>query len=133
MHFEGRKRMSMALDMAPLIDVVFLLLIFFMLTSTMTAPEALDLALPSSSSSAPQEDAQTQISLNKSGLIIFRENEVSLEELRSSLSELFSRDSEGAILIRTDKQVSIQRVIEVMDQVRLAGGTKLDIQTQAEQ
>ncbi len=67
MEFEGRSRIHAHLDIAPLIDIVFLLLVFFMLTSTFMVPEAIELELPESSSASARETTPITVVLDRTG------------------------------------------------------------------
>ncbi|NOY72491.1 MAG: biopolymer transporter ExbD, partial [Gammaproteobacteria bacterium] len=90
MEFEGRARIHSHLDIAPLIDIVFLLLVFFMLTSTFLVPEAIELELPESSSAAVTEITPITVALNASGELTLNGKPIQLEALRLAIKPLIA-------------------------------------------
>lgn len=129
MEFEGRSRVHAHLDIAPLIDIVFLLLVFFMLTSTFLVPEAIELELPQSSSAELAEDTPVSIALNHRGELTLNGERIQLAALRSALKPLLAGDSDKTVTVKTDAQVAVQELLAVMDEVRAAGGTNIAIAT----
>ena len=95
-------------------DIVFLLLIFFMLTSTLVSPNALKLLLPSSSSKtlAPQT---VSVSISEELLYYVDEQAVNFEALESILLQRMSGNPENSIILHVDKTVAIEEVVKVMD------------------
>lgn len=129
MVFEGRSRIQTHLDMAPLIDVVFLLLIFFMLTSTFLVPEAIDLALPKSKSAEVSDPPPITLTLDHSGVLTVNGNRVQLENLHTILAPLLKTDVGRAVALKSDARTAVQQLIEVMDEVRAAGGNNIALFT----
>ena len=100
-------------------DLVFLLLIFFMLTSTLVAPNAIKLLLPQSSSRTMAKQTVT-VYINDKMDYFVGERMVAEEQLQSEiLLELnnTSKDSEGTVVVRSDKSVPVQYVVNVIDAV----------------
>ena len=95
-------------------DIVFLLLIFFMLTSTLVSPNALKLLLPNSKAKTLEKQT-ISISITKDIDYYVNENQVSLNSLEQELSILLDRDKEPGIILHTDKTVAIEHVVKVMD------------------
>ena len=121
MEFSGRSRSKVELNVAPLIDIVFLLLIFFMLASTFIRPESIDLVIhgPTSAASAPEKPLLVQIASNGSiklnGLIL------SLRDLEMELRARTVGSLEPTITIQTEDDVSVQLLVQVMDEINTAG------------
>ncbi|MCC6221857.1 MAG: biopolymer transporter ExbD [Deltaproteobacteria bacterium] len=128
LHFDTRKRLPIELDIAPLIDVVFLLLIFFMLTSTMVVPEAIELNLPASESATQSESTAVVISVSQSGELLLNDKKTNLDSLQNEVKTLLS-NSTKEITLKSDSKVDIQKIVEVMDKIRLAGGTNIALAT----
>lgn len=127
--FQGRKRISSQLNMTPMIDVVFLLLIFFMLTSSIVVEQGIDVSLPSSSSSVQSERTQMVVTLKDSALLLDGKT-IDLGALKAELSkQLADPEKKPSVTIRSDAGVDVQRLISAMDVVKEAGVTDMAIAT----
>ena len=114
MALKSRNKVSPNFNMSSMTDIVFLLLIFFMLTSTLVSPNALKLLLPNSKSKTL--DKQTiSVSINKDLDFYINENQVKENNLESELKEVLSNQKEPAIILHADKTVDIEHVVKVMD------------------
>jgi biopolymer transport protein ExbD len=132
MEFEGRARIGTQLDVTPLIDVVFLLLIFFLLTSTYIAPEALELSLPTSGTASPSENLPVVVSVDRHERLRIGEREVTLEQLEAMLStELLNRERK-AVTLKADSTAQLQPLLDVIDRIRAAGAAELSLATRVE-
>ncbi len=129
MDFEGRARIHSHLDIAPLIDIVFLLLVFFMLTSTFLVPEAIELELPESSSASVTETMPIVVSLDKTGQLALNGEVIGLEQLQMAIEPLLKQDTESAITLKSDAHTEVQQLLKVMDEIRAAGGSNIALAT----
>ncbi len=129
MDFEGRSRIHAHLDIAPLIDIVFLLLVFFMLTSTFMVPEAIELELPESSSATVTEVTPIIVALNASGQLALNGETLQLERLRAAIEPLIKEDTDVAITLKSDAHTEVQQLLKVMDEIRAAGGENVALAT----
>ena len=100
--------------MSSMTDIVFLLLIFFMLTSTLVSPNALKLLLPSSKAKTLEKQT-ISISITKDIDFYINENKVTAASIEQELKLLISNEKEPAIILHTDKTVAIEHVVKVMD------------------
>mgnify|MGYP005713167241 FL=1 len=100
--------------MSSMTDIVFLLLIFFMLTSTLVSPNALKLLLPNSKSKTLEKQT-ISISIDKDINFYIDENQVDITELETRLINILSSELEPAIILHSDKSVDIEHVVKVMD------------------
>ncbi|WP_421715700.1 ExbD/TolR family protein [Arcobacter arenosus] len=112
-----KKRESIAPDLTPLIDVVFILLIFFIVSSVFKKEElALVLDLPSSQAQALEiKEKEIFIELSSDKLALFGE-EVSLEDFDRQLSKIDNK--KRTIIVRIDKNVEYQRVVKILDNLQ---------------
>ncbi|MGC8765324.1 MAG: ExbD/TolR family protein [Brevinematia bacterium] len=124
----GRKYAS-SIDMTPIIDVVFQLLIFFMLTSTFIKAAAINVELPKSKTSELQPVRQAVITIYKNGNITLNDNLISLDSLGKLIKEEYVKNKDLVVIIQSDKNVPYGLVINVMDIVRLTGVKKLSLST----
>lgn len=129
MEFEGRTRVSEQLSIAPLIDVVFLLLLFFMVTSSFQHPEAIELDLPQSSTAVADEDRAVDVAVDAAGNIHLDGKPLALADLESSIAERVAADPEVVVAVRTDAAALVQRMVEVLDSVRAGGGKRIAFRT----
>jgi biopolymer transport protein ExbD len=129
MQFEGRRRLSRMLDLTPLIDVVFLLLIFFMLTSHFVREENIKVDLPVAQSGVPDDMEYVQVVLDAQGRILLRDHFIDMSELGVRLQEELARQPEKVVRIRGDKAVTLGLAVGVLDAARQAGAEGVDIVT----
>ena len=114
MALRSRNKVSANFNMSSMTDIVFLLLIFFMLTSTLVSPNALKLLLPNSKAKTLEKQT-ISISITKDIEYYVNENQVSLNSLEQELSILLENDKEPGIILHTDKTVAIEHIVKVMD------------------
>jgi len=126
---KNKKNPSPLIDMTPIIDVVFQLLIFFMLTSTFIKASAINVDLPKSKTSDVQPVREAVITIYKNGNITFNDKPVTLEEISAILKKIQQNNEDAVVVIQSDKSVSYGLVIQVMDIVRIAGVKKLSLAT----
>ncbi len=129
MEFEGRARIHSHLDIAPLIDIVFLLLVFFMLTSTFMVPEAIELELPESNSAQVSDITPIVVSLNPAGQLALNGEHIELKQLREAIEPLIKQNADVPITLKSDASTQVQQLLQVMDEIRAAGGTDVAIAT----
>lgn len=120
------KKLSLGLDMAPLIDVVFQLLIFFMLTSSFSNP-ALKLNLPKAVVQDQKETERIVVSVDKSGNIFVNATKTELNEFKTQLERKLVSDSKKSIHFRGDEEAPYKIFVEVMDLARQAGARQINI------
>jgi biopolymer transport protein ExbD len=115
MGLKKRSKVSAEFSMSSLTDIIFLLLIFFMLTSSLVAPNALNLKLPGSSkSSAAAPSKLDDVRISKGGRYYFNNKRRSIGELESDISKL-ARRNKPSMTISPDKGTPTEYVIAVMD------------------
>jgi len=130
MQFEGRRRTSHIPNMTPLIDIVFLLLVFFMLTSHFVRDEVLNIDLPEADSGeALDQPQQVEILITNSGEYSLNSEIVSLEILKARLIEQLKTQKEKVVRIRGDEHVDLGIAISAFDAARKAGASGVDIVT----
>lgn len=111
--------LSLGIDLTPLIDVVFLLLIFFMVTTTFTASSAIPIDLPSASSeSSSAKDLTLTVSISRQGQIALNGEVLSLEQLQKRLE---AEAKDAVLVLRADKEASHGSVVAIMDSAQQAG------------
>ena len=114
MNLRGRNKVNPNFNMSSMTDIVFLLLIFFMLTSTLVSPNALKLLLPNSKAKTLEKQT-ISISINKDIHFYINENRVEESNLEKEIIEIVQAEEEPAIILHADKSVDIEHVVKVMD------------------
>ena len=136
MNFSSRdkKRGLTEINLTPLIDVVFILLIFFLITSTFVQNPGLEVQLPKASSAPPSTDQSSiVITVTDQGRIIHHGEAVAIDELEIRLKNLHEKSPEQLIVVQADQATQHGQVVEVMDLARKVGFNMLAIATEGAQ
>lgn len=123
--FRRPKRLTPGIDMAPLIDVVFLLLVFFMLTSSFNPP-ALPLVLPRASVSTEPPKPAPVVSIDSQGVIAVNGVPVAKEALADAIRATLE-DGQRGVNFRGDRSVDYGRILELMAIARGAGAVQINL------
>ncbi len=111
-----RNRIRSDFNTSSMSDLVFLLLIFFMLTSTLVSPNAIKLLLPSSDSKTMAKQTVT-VYIDDDQNFYIGETRISADALENQLADALAMQTEGVVVLRSDKSVPIQYVVTVIDAV----------------
>ena len=114
MALRSRNKVSADFNMSSMTDIVFLLLIFFMLTSTLVSPNALKLLLPSSKARTLEKQT-VSVSITKDIEVFINENKVQETNIEQELKLILDNIDEAAIILHADKTVDIEHVVRIMD------------------
>lgn len=114
MNIRGRNKVTPEFNMSSMTDIVFLLLIFFMLTSTMVTTNALDLVLPKAKGKT-DSNKNIAVSINKDLEFFIDKDKVSEAELETKLLAIIAADKEKAIILRAEEGVPIEKAVSVLD------------------
>lgn len=116
MAIQMRNKRDTNFSMASMSDLVFLLLIFFMLTSTLVAPNAIKLLLPTSSSKTMSKQTIT-VYVNKARNIFVEERRVDPANLENVIYSQIRNEDQASIVLRSDKTAPVQDIVTVIDAV----------------
>jgi biopolymer transport protein ExbD len=116
MPIHSRNKISPSFSMASMSDLVFLLLIFFMITSTLVAPNAIKLLLPNSSSKTMAKQTVT-VYINENQDFFVEDLKVNEDILETQIAQKLAGQSEGTVVLRADKSVPVQYIVTVIDAV----------------
>lgn len=131
MQFEGRRRSSKVPNLTPLIDIVFLLLVFFMLTSHFVQEQALNIDLPvADSGEVVVEDNQLEVVINAEGNFLINDHFIESENLEAVLTEQLNERSDRLVRVRGDRGAPLGLAVTVLDAARKAGASGVDIVTE---
>ena len=115
------------IDLTPLIDTVFILLIFFLVTSSFTKESGIDVDRPTAQTAVREEQGSMIIAVSKEGEVWIDNNKIELNAVRSHVERAHAQNPEGTIIILADQNSRTGITVEVLDQVRLAGVTNVSI------
>ena len=121
---QSRRRVS--LDISPLLDVVFLLLIFFLVTTTFMPDASMDLELPESTTATQSEIAATVVTVGEDGGVQIDGDSVSMQELERTIAALLPEEREK-ITVRADARVDYGVIVRIIDALRNAGVDALSL------
>jgi biopolymer transport protein ExbD len=127
-----RKQQESDMDISPLIDVVFILLIFFMVTTTFQQDMELDLERPGSSSGSRASTKALRLYIDRGGSVYVDDAPVKPWMIQSRVRDYLRDASDGSILVVADRNVVTEKLIEVIDQARLGGATDVGVITDRE-
>lgn len=131
MAFRRKQREDPRVDLTAMIDVVFLLLIFFMISTTFVETSGLSIKLPEASTTiADQEPKELKVYLSKEGVITVNKQELTLQALQAHLQTYGVERREMTFLLLADKEALHGRVVELMDSAKQAEFGKLAIATE---
>jgi biopolymer transport protein ExbD len=115
------------INMAPLIDLVFLLLIFFLVTTSFVKETGIDVQRPRASTASIKEAGNILVGISADGRIYLDSKQIDVRSVRAHIERSLAENPEGAVVIVADKQSITDTVIRVMDQCRLAGARNVSI------
>jgi biopolymer transport protein ExbD len=114
MNVRGRNKVSPDFNMSSMTDIVFLLLIFFMLTSTLVTVNALDILLPKAQGKT-ENNKSVAVSITKKLEFYVDRKKVSENDLEQNLKSLLSSDENPTIVLRAEEGVPIEKAVRIMD------------------
>lgn len=132
MRFRKKENKVSDVDMSPLIDMVFILLIFFMVSSTFVKDMKLDLERPGASSASRASSKVIRVYLDNVGDSYIDGQPVKVWAIQGKLRDMLRTKTEKSVLVITDDTIPVQKLIEVVDQCRLSGATDVAVATEKE-
>ncbi|MCG7982555.1 MAG: biopolymer transporter ExbD [Candidatus Thiodiazotropha lotti] len=118
---------ELAINLTPLIDMVFILLIFFMVTSSFVKETGVEVDRPSAATATMKQQAAILIGVTHKGEVWIDKRRVDVRAVRANVERLHAENPEGAVVIMADREAPTGVVIRVLDQSRLAGVDSVSI------
>ena len=109
------------LDMTPMLDIVFIMLIFFIVTTSFVKESGVTVNTPQAQTASQQEKANIFIAITAAGEVWIDRRPVDARSVRAIVARLHADNPEGSVIIQADAEAATHNLVEVMDQVRLAG------------
>ena len=122
-----RRSDDSGIDITPMLDVVFIMLIFFIVTTSFVKESGIDVSRPSAKTAKKQQRASILVAINQVGEVWIQRRKVDLQAVRANIERLHAESPEGTVVIQADKRSETGLLVDVMDQVKLAGVEKISI------
>lgn len=132
MRLRQKKSEVQNIDISPLIDMVFILLIFFMVSTTFVKDMKLDLDRPSASSASSASSKVIRVFIDKSGEVYIDNQPIKVWAIQSKLRDLLRVATEKSVLVITDEGVPVNKLIDVVDECRMSGAKDVAVATEKE-
>jgi biopolymer transport protein ExbD len=124
--FKRRKKNSIAMNVTPLLDVMFMLLLFFMLTSHFMKP-SISLSLPRASNTQKQDKEDIIVSIDKNGLLFLNHQHITKTVLLEALQEKVQQSEKKRIIFYGDAHIFYKDFIALMDILKKSGARTIDV------
>ena len=109
------------IDMTPMLDIVFIMLIFFIVTTSFVKESGVTVSTPQAQTAAQQENTNIFIAITAEGEVWIDRRLVDPRSVRAIVARLHADNPEGSVIIQSDEAAATGMLVDVMDQVRLAG------------
>ena len=109
------------INVTPMLDVVFIMLIFFIVTASFVKESGIDVNRPEAETAEPQNRANILIGIGADGEIWINRRRVEVSSVRANIERLHAENPQGSVVIQADKQARTEKLIAVMDAARQAG------------
>lgn len=117
----AKQQEEAAIDMTPMLDIVFIMLIFFIVTAAFLKESGIEVNRPNGSTANPQEKANIMIAVTADDEIWMEKRRIDVRAVRANVERLKAENPEGTIVIQADEQSSTGLVSEVMDSLNAGG------------
>lgn len=127
MDFSRTTKKPRQIGLTPLIDVVFLLIIFFMLSTSFVKTESMEMSFPAAQEVKKTPPSAIRIFVHDDQRVFLNKDEMNLADLKAQLRLLLFEDPNRSVLVLTGKKVTVQRLVGIMDDVYLMGGRNVSM------
>ena len=125
-----RNRYQIQTPLTSLIDIVFLLLIYFLLTTNFMVDEGIKIKLPQAKAAAPQTQQEITVYVDREGRGYLMNEELPMDRLFRRLKEMIGNDKDRLVVIKADRGVILNKAVKIMDIAKAAGAGRLCLATE---
>ncbi len=129
-HRKRKHRYQIQTPLTSLIDIIFMLLIYFMLTTNFIVEEGIKIKLPNAKASAPQVKQEITVFVDKEGTIYISNKKIPIDTLYTRIKEMIGNDTDRLVVVKADKTVILNKAVRVMDIAKAAGASRLCLATE---
>lgn len=115
------------IDMTPMLDVVFIMLIFFIVTASFVKEAGIDVNRPDAPTAVKKERANILIAINENGEVWIDKRRVDVRAVQANIERLKAENPQGSVVIQADKKANVDTLVKVMDASRAAGAYDVSI------
>ena len=115
------------IDITPMLDIVFIMLIFFIVTTSFVKESGIEVNRPSAQTAERNEKGNILVAISENNEIFIDRRKVELRAIRPNIIRLKAENPEGSVIIQADKASQTGLLVEAMDQIRLAGVLEISI------
>ncbi len=116
-----------SIDMTPMLDIVFIMLIFFVVTASFVKETGIEINRPQATTATPKETANIKIAIDSQDSIWIDKHKVDERSVKAILERLHIENPQGALIIQADKKSTNDKLVRVMDAARQAGISAISI------
>ena len=118
------------IDITPMLDVVFIMLIFFIVTASFVKESGIEVNRPDASTATTQSRANILIAINDQGEIWINKRKVEESQVRANIERMHAENPQGSVVIQADEEARTRLLVAVMDAARQAGVTDVSLATE---
>ena len=118
------------IDMTPMLDIVFIMLIFFVVTASFVKESGIDVNRPEAETAVKQDRANVFVAIDDQGVIWIDNRRVDVAQVRANIERLHAENPQGSVVIQADEQAVTKQLVAVMDAARAAGVYNISIAAQ---
>ncbi|RUO80785.1 biopolymer transporter ExbD [Idiomarina tyrosinivorans] len=121
-----------AIDMTPMLDVVFIMLIFFIVTASFVKESGIDVNRPDAATAVQKDRANILVAISSENEVWINKREIDIRAVQANIERLYAENPQGSVVIQADKLSNTETLIKVMDAARSAGVYDVSVATQEE-
>ncbi|MCF3096703.1 biopolymer transporter ExbD [Aeromonas australiensis] len=125
--YSARSADEAAIDMTPMLDIVFIMLIFFIVTTSFVKEAGVEINRPSANTAETVKKGNIMVAVRENGQVWIDKRMVEVGAVRANIERLRAENPEGAVVIQADIESRSGVVVQVMDQIRMAGVQNISI------
>ena len=126
--YQKEEKELISINITPLIDIVFLLLVFFMLATSFIQKSTIEVNLSSEKTTeVDNKKNNVVLILNKKGLIYLNNKLINISNIKNEISNIVKKNPKYSVLIKSHKKIPVQKVIRLIEEVRLAGNDNIKL------
>ena len=129
-HRKKKPRYAIQAPLTSLIDIVFMLLIYFLLTTNFMVDEGISIKLPQARASAPQTQQEITVYVDREGRTYIHNKPIPEEMLFKTIKEMIGGQPDRLVVVKADREVILNRAVKVMDLAKAAGAGRLCLATE---
>ncbi len=123
----SKKKDEEEVNLTPMLDVVFILLIFFIVTASFVKESGIDINRPAAATAVRKERGNILVAITPTGQIWIERRQIDVRAVRANIERLHAENPQGAVVIQADRESKNGLLVEVMDAAKLAGVENISI------